>query len=83
MDFTSYIDLTQVVLYGFWLGFAGLVYYLRREDKREGYPLRSDRRGVVVQGFPAAPGPKRFVTHATPDAAPPASPAAPAGEVRP
>ena len=60
MDFTSYIDLTQVLLYAFWLFFALLVYYLRREDKREGYPLRSDRRNVVVQGFPATPGPKVY-----------------------
>ena len=60
MDFTSYIDLTQVLLYAFWLFFALLVYYLRREDKREGYPLRSDRRNVVVQGFPATPGPKAY-----------------------
>jgi photosynthetic reaction center H subunit len=60
VDFTSYIDLTQVLLYAFWLFFALLVYYLRREDKREGYPLQSDRRNVVVQGFPAAPGPKLY-----------------------
>lgn len=62
MDFTSYFDLTQVLLYAFWLFFAWLVYWLRREDKREGYPLRSDRQGVTVQGFPATPGPKQFVS---------------------
>ena len=33
----------QVVLYAFWIFFAGLILYLRREDKREGYPLESDR----------------------------------------
>ena len=40
---TGYIDVAQVTLYAFWLFFAGLIFYLRREDKREGYPLDSDR----------------------------------------
>jgi photosynthetic reaction center H subunit len=58
---TGYIDVAQVVLYAFWIFFAGLIFYLRREDKREGYPLESDRAGgVVVQGFPAFPGLKNF-----------------------
>lgn len=55
------IDLAQVVLYTFWVFFAGLIFYLRREDKREGYPLVSDRRGgVTVIGFPRPPAPKTF-----------------------
>ena len=59
---TGYIDVAQVVLYAFWVFFAGLILYLRREDKREGYPLESDRRGgVIVQGFPAVPGLKTFM----------------------
>ncbi len=50
---TDYIDVAQIVLYVFWIFFAGLIVYLRREDKREGYPLESDRSGrVAVQGFP-------------------------------
>ena len=54
--------MAQVVLYAFWVFFAGLIFYLRREDKREGYPLESDRSGsIVVQGFPAMPGPKSFL----------------------
>lgn len=59
---TQSIDTAQVVLYMFWLFFAALVYYLHREDKREGYPLESDGRGgrVVIQGFPAVPEPKAF-----------------------
>ena len=36
------VDLAQVMLYLFWIFFAGLVIYLRREDRREGYPLESD-----------------------------------------
>lgn len=59
---TGYIDVAQVVLYAFWIFFAGLIFYLRREDKREGYPLESDRSGTItVQGFPAFPGTKSFL----------------------
>jgi photosynthetic reaction center H subunit len=55
------IDVAQVVLYAFWVFFIGLIFYLRREDKREGYPLVSDRRGgVSVIGFPTPPAPKTF-----------------------
>jgi len=61
---TGYIDVAQLVLYAFWIFFAGLILYLRREDKREGYPLESDRTAragrVRVQGFPAIPRPKVF-----------------------
>lgn len=61
-DITSYIDVAQLVLYAFWVFFAGLIYYLRQEDKREGYPLESDRsRLVAVQGFPPMPRPKTFL----------------------
>jgi photosynthetic reaction center H subunit len=60
---TSYIDVAQVTLYAFWVFFAGLIYYLHREDKREGYPLESDRSGgrIDVQGFPRVPKPKTFL----------------------
>lgn len=59
---TEYIDVAQLALYAFWVFFAGLVYYLRREDKREGYPLESDRSAsVTVQGWPPMPGPKTFL----------------------
>lgn len=61
---TAHIDVAQITLYVFWVFFAGLVYYLHRENKREGYPLQSDRSDraprVVVQGFPAVPEPKTF-----------------------
>jgi photosynthetic reaction center H subunit len=59
--FTSYIDLAQVVLYLFIAFFLGLVYYLHRENKREGYPLENERSGAItVQGFPPVPSPKSF-----------------------
>jgi len=55
---SNYIDFATICIYLFWFFFAGLIIYLRREDKREGYPLESDRRGVTVQGFPAMPEPR-------------------------
>jgi len=62
---TGYIDVAQLVLYGFWIFFAGLIFYLRREDKREGYPLESDRSDraprIKVVGFPSPPDPKTFL----------------------
>ncbi len=58
---TSHLDVAQVVLYAFWIFFAGLIIYLRREDKREGYPLESDRKNVRVVGFPSMPAPKTFL----------------------
>ena len=59
---TGYLDVAQLTLYAFFLFFGWLVFYLRREDKREGYPLESERSGHVrVQGFPGLPKPKRFL----------------------
>ncbi len=60
---TGYIDVAQLVLYAFWIFFAGLVLYLIRENKREGYPLVApDRVGsrVTVEGFPPTPNKKSF-----------------------
>jgi photosynthetic reaction center H subunit len=54
----NYIDFPTILIYLFWFFFAGLVLYLHREAKREGYPLESDRKGVTVQGFPAVPKPR-------------------------
>ncbi len=62
--FTEYMNVAQMVLYAFWIFFAGLIIYLRREDKREGYPLESDRNDrssrVDVVGWPKPPAPKTF-----------------------
>jgi len=60
---TSHIDVAQVVLYAFWIFFFGLIFYLRREDRREGYPLESDTAGVLKDpGVIWVPDPKTFVT---------------------
>jgi photosynthetic reaction center H subunit len=58
---TGYIDLPQILLYAFWVFFAGLIYYLVRENHREGYPMESSSLGrAVVTGFPI-PKPKTFL----------------------
>ena len=58
----SHIDLAQIVLYAFIAFFLGLVYYLHRENKREGYPLDTDGRGRgPVEGFPRVPEPKTYL----------------------
>ena len=58
----AYMDVAQVTLYVFWIFFGCLIYYLRREDKREGYPLDSTALGGgVVHGFPRMPDPKTYL----------------------
>ncbi|MEX1166190.1 MAG: photosynthetic reaction center subunit H [Hydrogenophaga sp.] len=58
---TGYIDLAQILLYVFWLFFAGLIYYLIREGHREGYPMQTDGLSLEVHGWPVPP-PKTFKT---------------------
>ncbi len=58
----QHYDLAFIALYAFWIFFAGLIVYLQKEGKREGYPLvhEYDKRWVV-EGFPATPSPKTFL----------------------
>ena len=65
MQFANSIDVAQLAIWLFWLFFLGLVLYLRREDKREGYARDRENPGGIAHGFPAPPGPK-YVRH--PDA---------------
>jgi photosynthetic reaction center H subunit len=61
---TGYIDVAQIALYVFWFFFAALIYYLLQENKREGYPLESERSAhITVQGWPPIPSPKTFKLH--------------------
>ncbi len=58
---TSYIDVAQLVLYAFFVFFGALVFYLRREDRREGYPLENEAAGRLKdRGFLLIPTPKIF-----------------------
>ena len=42
----GYYDLATVAIWAFWVFFAGLVYYLQRENMREGYPLEDEDGNV-------------------------------------
>lgn len=58
---TQYVDVAQLVLYAFWAFFAGLIYYLVRENHREGYPMDPGREnGPKTSGWPNVPGPKTY-----------------------
>ena len=60
---TGYIDVAQIALYAFWVFFAGLIYYLHREDMREGHPLVADTFPYrPVQTMADLPRAKTFLT---------------------
>lgn len=61
-EIMGYIDVAQVTIWLFWLFFAGLVVYLRREDRREGYPLESDTHPgkMLAPSLIFYPAPKTF-----------------------
>jgi len=59
---TQYIDVAQITLYVFWIFFAGLIWYIRQEDRREGYPLEHDVTGDYNKDpWLFLPAPKKFV----------------------
>jgi len=59
---TGYMDVAQLTLYAFWLFFFGLIWYLHRENKREGYPLVDPHDpNYRPQGFPPMPKPKTYI----------------------
>lgn len=61
-ELTAHMDVAQVVLYFFWAFFAGLVFYLRREDRREGYPLEAEVQGhFKARNVIWIPEPKTFL----------------------
>jgi photosynthetic reaction center H subunit len=57
----QYFDVTTFLVFVFFIFFLGLVYYLRNEDKREGYPMISDVTGERELGFPAPPNSKTYL----------------------
>ncbi len=61
VTFWGGVDLASVAIWGFWLFFAGLVYYLQTENMREGYPLEKDEGGPAAnQGPFPVPEPKTW-----------------------
>jgi photosynthetic reaction center H subunit len=59
---TGYVDLAQIILYLFWLFFAGIIFYLVLEGHREGYPMESEgpSGSATVRGWPI-PEPKTYL----------------------
>lgn len=59
MSYFQSFDLATAALYAFWVFFLGLVLYLNRESKREGYPLVTPGKpNDRPEGFPPMPPPK-------------------------
>ena len=59
---TAGLDVAELCLWAFFLFFLGLIIYLRREDRREGYPKEDDITGAVESpgGFLEMPLTKVF-----------------------
>lgn len=60
VEITDYIDVAQITLYVFWIFFAGLIIYLQRESRREGFPLENDAGVADKGGWLMTPAPKTF-----------------------
>jgi photosynthetic reaction center H subunit len=59
--FTSQLDATEIIVAVFFLFFAGLILYLRSQDKLEGYPLVDiSPHRTEIEGFPPMPPPKTY-----------------------
>ncbi len=55
------LDVAQLTLYAFFVFFAALVWYIRKEDRREGYPLENDVTGEYSRDpWLFVPAPKTF-----------------------
>lgn len=62
VEIVGNLDVAQVVLYAFWIFFAGLIWYLQAESRREGYPLESDVDGSYNKDpWLQLPSPKTFI----------------------
>ncbi len=61
--FFGNVDVTEIILSTFVLFFFGLILYLRREDRREGYPLEDDVSGKLepAAGLLFRARPKTFI----------------------
>ena len=60
VQFTPGLDVAQLVFYAFVIFFIGLIFYLRREDRREGYPVEDDLTGRIAErGGPLSRAPQK------------------------
>ncbi|MEM0900702.1 MAG: photosynthetic reaction center subunit H [Pseudomonadota bacterium] len=60
VEVTEYIDVAQILLYIFWIFFAGLVIHLQMESRREGFPIESDTGEREPASFIFTPEPKTW-----------------------
>ena len=61
-DFFANFDLASLSIWSFWVFFALLVWYLQRENMREGYPLEDDDGNAAAnQGPFPVPSDKTFI----------------------
>ncbi|MEM6477002.1 MAG: photosynthetic reaction center subunit H, partial [Pseudomonadota bacterium] len=62
-DATTYIigtfDVAELTFLAFFVFFIGLVIYLNRESRREGYPLEHEQTGIIDRGLPLSDGGKK------------------------
>jgi photosynthetic reaction center H subunit len=60
--FVGNLDLASLTLWLFWIFFALLIYYIQRENMREGYPLEDDDgKTSANQGLFPVPDDKTFI----------------------
>ncbi len=52
-------DVAELAFILFFIFFVGLVIYLNRESRREGYPLEDEQTGLVMRGTPLTDGGKK------------------------
>lgn len=61
-ELTANMDVAQVIFTAFMMFFVGLVFWLRREDRREGYPLvHEDKKGRAAPDIFWLPPAKTFL----------------------
>lgn len=61
VEFFGNVDLASVAIWGFWIFFALLIFYIQRENQREGFPLeRDDGTPEPHLALWAPPDPKTF-----------------------
>jgi len=52
-------DVAELAFILFFIFFVGLVFYLNRESRREGYPVEDEQTGIVMRGQPLSDGAKK------------------------
>ncbi len=56
---TGVFDVAELSIILFFIFFVGLVFYLNRESRREGYPVEDEQTGSIMRGMPLSDGEKK------------------------